>query len=139
MTKDAARRQPDEQSSAATDWQVERDRVAQSSSAQPVDPPGAEGSVLDLPEAAFQSASAALSAPPATPGADLRAALEKLKDELGVKAYESNEEGRRINRTVHHETDAEDRCYARAQASVWVIERLAALLDAQNQIEGNRL
>jgi len=61
--------------------------------------------------------------------------LGKLRDELKIKAYESNEEGRRINRTIHHQTDAEDRCYARAEAWVWVINQLDALLAEAPRVE----
>ena len=59
--------------------------------------------------------------------AQLRMRLAAIVEELKVKAYDSNEEGRRINRTVHASTDAEERCYARAQAWIWVVELVAAL------------
>jgi len=69
--------------------------------------------------------------PARAPGSTL---VEKLIAKWREAAWTSNEEGRQINRTVKGITDAEERCYARAQ--VWVkcadeLEALAALSGAE--------
>lgn len=69
---------------------------------------------------------------------DVRSAAERLLiDQWRVQAWTSNEEGRRIHRTIHATTDAEERCYARAEIWIQCADELEALLASLVRGEGH--